>query len=304
MENAVTPEAILSEHYEITQVIKRGAAIFTALGRDRVTDEEVFMKAREGDEAGQAGLRTYNEANHYASLSHPQIPGLIEARPYGNYPYIVTTRMPGNRDPELWLRDNPDHEMAAGICLSALGVLQYVHDQDIVHRDVKEDNLIMQWPDDGETGLVDFELALDGQQREARRDLPQGASQLPIDGHVTSPDKLAGTATHVSPEQLKGKEATFRSDIYSMGIVMYVLTHGKLPFDSRSPDLLRHRLENNINFEPEGRRAPDALRLIMERATQTDPAERYPSATEMAEDVQRYLYAQKVLASEPGFIPA
>lgn len=304
MEKAVSPEAILSEHYEITQVIDRGAAIFTALGRDRVTDEAVFMKARENDEAGQAALRTRNEANHYASLDHPQIPGLVEARPSGDYPYLVTTRMPGNHDPELWLRDNTDHELAAIICLSALEVLQYVHEQDVVHRDVKEDNLVMQWADEGETGLVDFELALNGQQRAARRDQSKEALSLPADVNITSPDKLAGTATHVSPEQLRGEEATFRSDIYSMGIVMYVLTHGKLPFDGRSPDLLRHRLENNINFEPEGRRAPDALRLIMERATQTDPADRYPTADEMAEDVQRYLYAQSVMTSEAVSIPA
>jgi serine/threonine protein kinase len=140
------PETILSERYEITQRLetgKDGASAFMAYGYERDTGNEVFMKARVCDERGQASLRILNEANQLSSLYHPQVTRVVEADPFDEHPYLVTQRMPGNEEPLEWLVHHANYPMAAEICLAALEVLQYVHEQGMIHRDVKAPNMSM-----------------------------------------------------------------------------------------------------------------------------------------------------------------
>ncbi|HVX48455.1 MAG TPA: serine/threonine-protein kinase [Candidatus Saccharimonadales bacterium] len=282
------PELILGERYEVTEVIepgKYGAAIFVAFGYERSTGEPVFMKAKDHDASGHVPQRVYNEANHLESLDHPQIARVVEADPSSYYPYLVTRRMPGGLEPYEWLKDNPNHPMAAEICLSALEALRYVHEKGMVHRDVKGTNMSMRWS--GWVALNDFELALDSQQRRARQDPEVG--DVPEDAAVTGDGRIVGTATHISPEQLAGREASELSDLYAMGVTLYRLVYGHLPFQGKTDEVMRQRMCQDINFWPEGRQAPGQLRLIIEKATQENPGDRYQSAEEMSEDIERYL---------------
>lgn len=300
MYRAASPETVLGEKYALTHALKSGAAAFKALGHDRQTGAEVFVKAREREASDNAPLRTRNEANKLASLHHPQIPRLVEADPEAVHPYIVTERKPGTLYPAIWLRRRPNHNLAAKLCMSALDILGYVHEQGVVHRDVKASNLVMQWG--GAVSLVDFELALSGEKK------PKDGSGLPHDGssrnggwtatetRITSPDGLVGTIAYMAPEQVRGA-ASPASDIYAMGAVMYELTYGRLPFETDDEvtdinSLVRHKMtEPGIDFSADDRQLPGALRLIMERATQTEPSARYGSAAEMAMDIGRYLSA-------------
>jgi serine/threonine-protein kinase len=129
---------------------------------------------------------------------------------------------------------------------------------------------------------------LNAHQRQLRSNLTNG--DLPEDASITTENKLVGTVTHIAPEQLAGKEATEQSDIYAAGITLYGLAYGRMPFRGSADEVLQSRYIQEVNFwPPDGRQVPEALRLIIEKATRESPAVRYQSAGEMAEDLERYL---------------
>lgn len=286
------PELQLSEEYKITQEVGPCRASFAAYGVDRATGQEVFMKAREDRGDGHARLRTYYEAEHYASLNHSRIPTLVKADPFAEYPYVVTERMPdAGRYVISSLSKRPNHELVSRLILSVAEVIQYVHDQEIVHRDIKETNMGLRWM--GTAALYDFELAMGPRQREIRSEMTPAEETGPIRAHITKENCYVGTATHISPEQLLGEEATYRSDQYAMSVTMYRLLYGELPFTGTTDrEIIEKKAVQEVMFWAPGREVPRALRLIVERGMQINPADRYDSVAELAEDVQRYLHDQ------------
>ena len=173
-------------------------------------------------------------------------------------------------------------EVAA--CLAAvLDALEHVHEKGLIHRDVKPGNLIL--TPEGPV-LIDFGLVKDTDLDEVLEDLSRSGVAI-------------GTPHYMSPEQVEARRHSIdrRTDIYSMGIVLFELLNGRPPFRGKRPDAICTQiLENRLpKAAPE---VPEALRLVTQQATARRPVDRYASAAEMAADLRRFLAGEPVAAQE------
>lgn len=229
----------------------------------------VFIKAA-SSEAGRLAL--LREAAILSELAHSQIPALLDAGSSEGMAFIVTQPMPRNRFLSAWFKRYAAPRAAARLVASALAPLEYVHDRKIVHRDIKTENLPARFS--GQVGLVDFGISVF-----------QGAKDF------QPPGRVIGTARYIAPERARGEPGTPASDIYSMGIVLYELLYGIVPFDDDNHrDVASRHCSTDIDLQrTNGRPVPQHLVAIVSQAIQKDPADRYDSAPVMREDIMRYL---------------
>jgi len=287
---ALDLSAVPTDKFPLIHVLEHRPAGLCAYAFDIETEEPVFIKVKDA-EVTDNDLRMEREAEALASLSHPQIPRLIdadtsEAQPF---PYIVSEFKPGSIYMRTWYAKNSQPQTAAEICLSALSPLDYVHDQGIEHRDIKRDNFVIN-VGGLVSALVDFELALwDGQP--LFLDRPQDPIRYDqIDSsRVTQTGRVKGTADYISPERAAGERGTAQSDIYSLGIMLYEFVYGQLPFVGTITEVAKMHVREPIVFPYAGGVITDDLIEIIETATQKSPEDRYASAGEMGEALERYL---------------
>jgi serine/threonine protein kinase len=253
------------------------------LAYDHEVCDGVFIKVKQPDYLA-AATRMEREADVLASLSHPQIPKLIEINTSGAAPYVVTQFKRENP----YLRQRTAHglpaELAARLCASALTPLSYVHDQGITHRDFKTKNLLLH--DVKGVTLVDFELAYCKDEKTAERVYVSASENRP---DITTIGRVVGTSNYVAPEQVTGARPTPAFDIYAAGIVLFELLYGRVPFTGSDEVAVRYKhLRNSISYDSD-KNVPDSLVAVIDRATQKDPCRRYESAGAMSEDLQRFL---------------
>lgn len=291
-EDALTFEALPSDRYSVTSVITSSPYSLVAFAHDIDTEDVVLVKAR--TDIGTSKMRLKREADILDSLSHPQIPRLLAAELEGDVPYIVTEAKPGTRYVGKWLRKYPAIQLAAKLSLSALKPLGYVHEQGFLHRDIKTNNLALQFS--GEAALLDFELGLHRNDRSP--DVREAVDNPDNDDvRITQSGRVVGTADYISPERAHGLRGERETDIYSMGIVMHELLLGRLPFEGEGPTEVAHmHCFKEIDLsDTRGREIPQALLAIVERATQKEPRHRYASAGAMSEDIADYLDTARAL---------
>lgn len=282
---------IFPDRYSLTSITSQTESTITAYGRDTATGFGVFLKAKDPskDHMPYTTLRTEREAEILDSLSHPQIPYLVESGVVDRKPYIVEGRMSGNHYVGRWFKKASLPNFAARLVMSATEPLEYIHERGIVNADVKTENFVFGW--NGMAALTDFDLA----HHEASRfqtDTPER-----LFGRIVIPDSddVLGTVEYMSPEQILGEAPTTRSDVYSMGIVLHELLYGKPPFayghDTKDHKkiMIQHVYEGVDLTYVDDRGTPDVLKQIVLIATQRDPADRYQSAAEMREDLERYI---------------
>ncbi len=177
-------------------------------------------------------------------------------------------------------------EWVAGLGKQAALALEHAHQMGVIHRDVKPSNLLLDTH--GHLWITDFGLA-----------------HIANDGGLTMTGEMLGTLRYASPEQTLGRRGVVdhRSDIYSLGATLYELLTLRPPFDGRD----RHELLQQIaNSEPPALRSlvpmiPEKLETIVLKALRTDPADRYATAQEVADDLQRFLDGRPILARPPGW---
>lgn len=285
----MTTPQVLGERYEIGGVLGRGGMAEVHRGRDLRLGREVAVKVLRSDLARDPSfqVRFRREAQASASLNHPAIVAVYDTgedrTALGATPYIVMEYVEGETLRDVIRREghlSPERAMtlAADIC----GALDFSHRNGIVHRDVKPGNVMI--TPQGTVKVMDFGIA---------RAVSDSAATM------TSTAAVIGTAQYLSPEQARGESVDARSDVYSLGCMLYELATGAPPFTGDSPVSVAYqhvredpRLPSSINPE-----IPAELDAILLKAMSKNPANRYQSAADMRNDLLRALAGQRVEAT-------
>ena len=262
---------LVDDRYEILKTIGEGGMANVYLAFDNILKRQVAIKVLRGDLATDEKFvrRFQREALSASSLSHHnivQIYGVGEDD--GDY-YIVMEYVPGkNLKQLLKKRERLTVHEVVDIMLQITSAMGAAHDNLIIHRDLKPQNILIK--DDGEIKITDFGIAM-----------ALNATQL------TQTNSAMGSVHYFPPEQANGKGATLKSDVYSLGIMMYELLTGVLPFrgDNAVEIALKHLKEPFPNIRDEYPEIPQSIENILKTATAKNPKNRYASANEMHDDL-------------------
>ncbi|MGY1836744.1 Stk1 family PASTA domain-containing Ser/Thr kinase [Blastococcus sp. SYSU DS0510] len=285
----MTTPQVLGERYEIGGVLGRGGMAEVHHGRDLRLGREVAVKVLRHDLARDPSfqVRFRREAQASASLNHPAIVAVYDTgedrTPSGATPYIVMEYVEGETLRDVLRREGRlPIERAMSLAADICGALDFSHRNGIVHRDVKPGNVMI--TPQGTVKVMDFGIA---------RAVSDSAATM------TSTAAVIGTAQYLSPEQARGEGVDARSDVYSLGCLLYELVTGAPPFTGDSPVSVAYqhvredpRLPSSINPD-----VPPELDAILLKAMSKNPANRYQSAADMRNDLLRALAGQRVEAT-------
>ena len=265
--------------YTITREIGRGGMGVVYLARDTKLDRDVALKVLSTDTIADESARKLfrREALALSRLNHPNIETVHDFDTQEGVDFLVMEYIPG---------DTLNETIAAGALpekdIAKLGVqlaegLTAAHDQGVIHRDMKPGNLRV--TPDGRLKILDFGLAKILQPR-----IPTAKTQS-----VTMTPTLAGTLPYMAPEQLQGEKADPRTDIYAVGVVLYEMATGKLPFSEELSSQMTDAILHQTPVSPRAMKpnvSPDLERIIL-KCLDKAPENRYQSATELGVDLRR-----------------
>jgi beta-lactam-binding protein with PASTA domain/tRNA A-37 threonylcarbamoyl transferase component Bud32 len=263
-------ERNLSDRYRLDTRIGQGGMAVVYSGIDTVLRRRVAIKVLRAELAADADFvaRFYTEAQHAAKLSHPNIVNIYDVGREGESYFIVMELVEGPTLAEMVENDKrlPEAvaiDFAAQICNG----LAYAHRQGLLHRDVKPANVLV--TKDDVVKISDFGIA--------RAVTTQTMS-------MTQPGMVMGSVFYISPEQAQGHELHETSDLYSLGIVLYQMLTGKLPYTGESPITvaLKHVSNPVPLVDADDPSISPALAAIVRKLMQKDPAARFPSAAAVA----------------------
>jgi len=262
--------------YQVEKELGKGAMGMVYLGRDPKINRVVAIKTMalsqefEEDELAEVKERFFREAESAGRLSHPNIVTIYDAGDEQDLAYIAMELLKGDDLTPYIKRDNlmPVPETAAVVAATA-DALAYAHAQNIVHRDIKPAN-IMYEPDSKITKVTDF-----------------GIARI-TDSSKTKTGVVLGTPSYMSPEQLSGKHVDGRSDLFSLGVTLYQLLTGELPFKADSLATLMFKITNDeaadiTLLRPE---LPDCLVKVINRCLAKSVDDRYSTGSEMKADLE------------------
>jgi serine/threonine-protein kinase len=251
------------------------------LAVDERLGRKVAIKTLKPQLANHPALRErfMREARAMARLSHPNIVQIYNLGEPGEQPHFVMEYLDGSPLTEV-ARPLPLRQRVELMQKVVLAV-EFLHQHKLLHRDLKPANILV--GPDLEPRLLDFGLALEVGDLESR---------------ITHPGAIVGTPDYFSPEQTRGDASLDpRSDVFSLGILLYEVLTGSLPFNGETPMELIAAIRDKEPVLPRRLNSslPRALQNICLKALEKNPADRYSSAREMAEDIDRYLSGQEVL---------
>src|SRR5574344_2068014 len=288
----VTKGQRINDRYEIEKLIGEGGMANVYLAQDTILDRKVAVKVLRGDLAGDDKFvrRFQREALSASSLSHPNIVEIYDVgEDNGNF-YIVMEYIEGKTLKQLIKKRGvltlPE---TMDIMLQLLDALAQAHDSYIIHRDIKPQNIMIK-----ESGLVkitDFGIATALNSIE-----------------LTQTNSVMGSVHYLPPEQASGKGSTIRSDIYSLGILMFEMLTGKMPFkgDTAVEIALKHMKEPLPSAREINPVIPQSVENVIIKAAAKNPKNRYHDVREMAEDIKTCLdperaAEEKIVLKYPEF---
>jgi tRNA A-37 threonylcarbamoyl transferase component Bud32 len=273
---------VLSGRYRLEAKLGSGGMSTVYLARDETLDRAVAVKVmhREMSEQEDQLQRFRQEARAVAKLTHPNVVSVIDAGEDGGHPYIVFEYVKGETLKQRIGRVGAlDTQEAIAYAIEVARGLSVAHGRNMVHRDIKPQNVLID--EEGRAKLTDFGIS----------------RQLEQDG-MTATGRVLGTTDYVAPEQAMGKGVDPRSDVYSLGVVLYEMLVGQVPFhaDSQVGVAMKHVNEELPDVQGRRPEASAAVALVVERATAKSLAERYQTVGEMIDDLETALEVEAARA--------
>ena len=262
--------------YQVEKELGKGAMGVVYLGKDSKINRVVAIKTMalsqefEEDELDEVKERFFREAETAGRLNHPNIVTVFDAGEEHDLAYIAMEFLAGS---DLAPFTKPDKllplEKVLNIAALSADALSAAHALNVVHRDIKPAN-IMYEPESGQVKITDF-----------------GIARI-TDSSKTKTGMVLGTPSYMSPEQLSGKKIDGRSDLFSLGVMLYQMSSGALPFKGDSMATLMFKIANEEHPDILGIRAdlPESVKAVIDRALKKDADERYQDGVEMARDIR------------------
>jgi serine/threonine-protein kinase len=254
------------------------------LAHDALLGREVALKVLREPHAGSTELaeRFRWEARHAAALSHPNIVQVYDAGETADgEPYMAMEHVTGgtlrNR---LLERGTLPPRTAAAVALQIAEALSAAHQHGVIHRDIKPENVLV--TDNGDVKVADF-----------------GIAKAADATAMTRTSLVLGTVRYLSPEQAMGEPVSSASDLYSLGVVLYEMLAGEVPFQAEGPIAIamKHLSQEPAPLCERAPEVPASLNAVTLKLLEKDPEKRYGSAEEVAEDLKRFLVGEVPLAT-------
>jgi serine/threonine protein kinase len=279
---ATTPQVLL-DRYEVGRLLGAGGMAEVYEGRDRLLARRVAIKVLQAQFARDPSflIRFKREAQAAASLSHPNIVGVYDTGSEDGTHFIVMEYVDGRTLKDVIRAEGPLYpERAAEICEDVCSALVAAHARGLIHRDIKPGNVML--TPDGKVKVMDF-----------------GIARATTSETITQTAAVVGTAQYISPEQAQGQTVDFRSDLYSVGCCLYEMLTGTVPFTGATPVAIAYR---HVREDPTPPRmlnpdVPPPLEAIVLKAMAKLPDNRYQTAAELHDDLERFRNGQPVMAT-------
>lgn len=277
---------VFKDRYEVHRRIGRGGMADVYLARDSVLDRPVAIKVLFTEFANDPSFveRFRREAQSAANLNHPNIVSVFDWGEEGDSYFIVMEYIDGRSLSEILGTEGPLHPVrAAEVATDVAAALGFAHRNGMVHRDIKPGNVMISG--NGQVKVTDFGIA---------RAFAGGT-----DSELTQAGTVMGTATYFSPEQAQGLRVDPRSDLYSLGVMLYEMVVGRPPFAGENPVAIAYQHVQTPPTPPTQLVAavPPPLEAIILKLLAKEPAQRYPDAESLRADLRRFIEGQPVGAA-------
>lgn len=283
----IEPGIILNERYKLLKTLGEGGMANVYLAHDLILDRDVAVKVLRLDlqDDPDTVRRFQREAMATSELVHPNIVSIYDVGEAHGQQYLVMEYVRGTDLKKYIVEHFPiPYQRVVEIMTQILSAVQLAHDHNIIHRDLKPQNILID--QDGTAKISDFGIAV-----------------ALSDNSMTQTNSLLGSVHYLSPEQARGSMPTKQSDIYALGIILFEMLTGTVPFegDSAVSIALKHFQEEMPSVRDFDPRIPQALENVVIKATAKDPMNRYTSADAMSSDLKTALSPAR--AHEEKYVP-